>query len=61
MREFWLWVIVVTLLLFLMFLLFIGILHLEKRMNKADQLIEKAQKLNEKAVVDKSSSASGGL
>jgi hypothetical protein len=47
MREFWLWVIVVTLLIFVCFLLFLGILHVETRLNKADRLIKEAQKLTE--------------
>ena len=47
MREFWLWVIVVTLLIFLCFILFLGILHVEKRLKESDRLVEEAKKLTQ--------------
>jgi len=56
MREFWLWVIVVTLIIFCLMVLSFAIVHTNSQLKKADAMIlrleEKEKKRNEKPRID---------
>ena len=55
MREFWLWVAIVTLLLFCIMLVSFGVVHTHKQLNKAEALLqrlEEKEKKREKARTD---------
>jgi short subunit fatty acids transporter len=56
MREFWLWVIVVTLIIFCLMVLSFAIVHTNAQLKKADAMIlrleEKEKKRNEKPRID---------
>jgi O-succinylbenzoate synthase len=62
MREFWLWVAIVTLLIFLMFVMGIGLVYLDKRLKKAEAIIvqlESKEKKHAKARIDPSPDGDG--
>jgi hypothetical protein len=56
MKEFWLWVIVVSLIIFCLMILSFVIIHTDKQLKKADAIIlrleEKEKKRNEKPRID---------
>lgn len=56
MKEFWLWVTIVTLIIICIMMLTLAAVHIEKRLNKADAMIlrleEKEKKRNEKPRID---------
>jgi hypothetical protein len=64
MKEFWLWVIIVTLLLFCIMALSLMLIHVEKRINKADAIIlrlEEKERRSEKARIVPKPDSSDGL
>jgi hypothetical protein len=64
MREFWLWVVIVTLLLFLAMLLGFGLAYNTKQINKAEALLlrlEEKEKKREKPRVDPKPDGPDGL
>lgn len=64
MREFWLWVTIVTLLIFLLFVTSIGLLHLDKKLKEANALVlrlEEKEKKNAKPRVDPEPAGSDGM
>jgi len=56
MKEFWLWVIVVTLIIFCLMILSFAIVHTDKQIKKVDAMMlrleEKEKKRNEKPRID---------
>jgi hypothetical protein len=48
MKEFWLWVVIVTLLLFLAMLLSFGLVHNHKQIQKADALLQRLEEKERK-------------
>jgi len=55
MKEFWLWVVIVTLLLFLAMLLSFGLVHNHKQIQKVDALLQRLEdkeKKREKPRID---------
>jgi hypothetical protein len=56
MKEFWFWVIIVTLIIFCLMMLSFVAIHTEKQLKKADAMIlrleEKEKKRNEKPRID---------
>ena len=64
MREFWLWVAIVTLLLFCIMLVSFGVVHTHKQLNKAEALLqrlEEKEKKREKARTDPKPDSPDGL
>ena len=64
MREFWLWVAIVTLLLFCIMLVSFGVVHTHKQLNKAEALLlrlEEKEKKREKARTDPKPDSADGL
>jgi len=64
MNEFKFWVVIVTLLIFCIMALSFMVVHLEKRINKADVIIirlEKEEKKREKNRIDPKSSDGDGM
>jgi hypothetical protein len=64
MKEFWFWMIIVSLLIACIMVLSIMIFHVEKRINKADAIIlrlEEKEKKREKARIDPKPDNSDGL
>lgn len=56
MKEFWFWVVIVTLIIFCLMGLSMAIIHTEKQLKKVDALVirleEKEKKRNEKTRID---------
>jgi len=48
MKEFWFWVAIVTLLIFCIILLSLGIIHVQKQLNKADAIILRLEQQDKK-------------
>lgn len=48
MKEFWLWVAIVTLLIFCIMLLSFGIIHVQKQINKADAILLRLEQQDKK-------------
>lgn len=64
MKEFWLWVVIVSLLILCIMALSIMVLHVEKRLNKADAIIlrlEEKERKNAKPRHDPKPDNSDGL
>jgi hypothetical protein len=64
MREFWLWVAIVTLLLFCIMLVSFGVAHTHKQLNKAEALLqrlEEKEKKREKPRIDPKPDSADGL
>ena len=49
MKEFWLWVAIVTLLLFLLFATTLGFVYTHKQIKKAEALVQRAENLDKKS------------
>lgn len=55
MKEFWYWVTIVTLLIFLLFVISIGVLYVDKQIKKAQAIVlrlEEKEKRNAKPRID---------
>lgn len=64
MKEFWLWVAIVTLLLFCIMLVSFGVVHTHKQLNKAEALLqrlEEKEKKREKTRIDPKPDSPDGL
>ena len=64
MKEFWLWVVIVTLLLFLAMLLGFGLVHNHKQIQKVDALLQRLEdkeKKREKPRIDPKPDSADGL
>jgi hypothetical protein len=64
MKEFWLWVVIVSLLILCIMALSFMVLHVEKRLNKADAIIyrlEEKERKNAKPRLDPKPDNSDGL
>jgi len=64
MKEFWLWVVIVTLLLFLAMLLSFGLAHNHKQIQKVDALLQRLEdkeKKREKPSIDPKPDGADGL
>ena len=64
MKEFWLWVVIVTLLLFLAMLLSFGLVHNHKQIQKVDALLQRLEdkeKKREKPRIDPKPDSADGL
>ena len=48
MKEFWYWVAIVTLLIFLLFVSLVGILYINKQIKKAEAILIRAEQLEKK-------------
>ena len=48
MKEFWYWVAIVTLLIFLLFIMSLGLVYLDKRIKKAEAILIRAEQLEKK-------------
>lgn len=48
MKEFWLWVAVVTLLIFLVFAVTLGVVYTHKQIKKAEAILQRAEQLDKK-------------
>ena len=62
MKEFWFWVAIVTLLIFLLFVSLLGILYINKQVKKAEVILlraEQVEKKNAKPRVDPNPDDSG--
>jgi hypothetical protein len=62
MKEFWFWVAIVTLLIFLLFVSLLGILYINKQIKKAEIILlraEQVEKKNAKPRVDPNPDDSG--
>ena len=49
MKEFWLWVAVVTLILFMLFLTTMGLVYNNKQIKKAEAILQRAEQLEKKS------------
>jgi len=64
MKEFWLWVVIVTLLLFLAMILSFGLVHNHKQIQKVDALLQRLEdkeKKREKPRIDPKPDSADGL
>jgi uncharacterized protein YneF (UPF0154 family) len=64
MKEFWYWVTIVTLLIFLLFVISIGVLYVDKQIKKAQAIVlrlEEKEKRNAKPRLDPKPDDSDGL
>ena len=48
MKEFWLWVTIVTLLIFLLFVTSIGLLYTHKQIKRTEAILQRAEQLEKK-------------
>jgi hypothetical protein len=48
MKEFWYWVAIVTLLIFLLFIMTLGLVYLDKRIKKAEAILIRAEQMEKK-------------
>ena len=51
MKEFLFWVTIVTLIIFIMFALFLGILHVDKQIKKAEALVIRIEEKEKKNAI----------
>ena len=49
MKEFWFWVAIVTLLIFLLFVTMLGLVYVDKRIKKAEAVLIRAEQLEKKS------------
>ena len=49
MKEFWYWVAIVTLLIFLLFVTMLGLVYVDKRIKKAEAVLIRAEQLEKKS------------
>ena len=48
MKEFWLWVTIVTLLIFLLFVTSLGLLYTHKQIKRTEAILQRAEQLEKK-------------